>query len=167
MTGMETGLPRKSYFWPMVLVVAGVLLLGFLLVCQVADVPHGLWVTSLSLSPWGPICLIVALLMARHVRKVNRLVDHGISARATVRSIDSTSSNINGRQVLRISMSVTVDELPQYEVTVRNAPPYHLVSMLRPGVSIPVVVDPDTPERVLIDWKKAEWESSPNSGAGL
>ncbi|MBP2325373.1 hypothetical protein JOF56_005758 [Kibdelosporangium banguiense] len=161
---METSLPRKSYLGPTVLAVAGVLLLGFLLVCQVADVPRGLWVTSLSLSPWGPICLIVAFLVARHVRKVNRLVDHGIAARATVESIDSTSSSINGRQVLRIGMSVTVDELPEYPVTVRNAPPYHLVGMLRPGASIPVVVDPDTPEQVLIDWKRAEREPS---GPGL
>jgi hypothetical protein len=161
MTGMEIGLPRKSYLGSMVLVVAGVLLLGFLLVGQVADVPHGLWVTTLALSPWGPICLIVAFLVARHVRKVNRLVDHGIAARATVESIDSTSSNINGRQVLRIGMLVTVDELPRYPVTIRNAPPYHLVGMLRPGVSIPVVVDPDTPEHALIDWKRAERETSP------
>lgn len=161
MAGMETGLPRKSYFWSMALVVAGALLLGFLLVGQVADVSHGLWVTSLALSPWGPICLIVGFLMARHASKVNRLVRSGITARATVTSIDSTGSVINGRPVLRLGISVNVDDMPAFPAKVRNAPPSHLVGMLRPGASIPVVVDPDTPERVLIDWKRAERETSP------
>jgi hypothetical protein len=164
---MEKGLPRKSYFWSMVLVATGVLLLAFLLVCQVADVSHGLWATSLALSPWGPICLIVGFLMARHVRKVNRLVDHGISARATLESIGGAVANINGRPMLRLAVSVNVDDMPPYPATVYNVPPYHLTNMLRPGTSLPVVVDPESPERVLIDWKRAEWETSPNSGPGL
>jgi hypothetical protein len=161
---METGLPRKSYLWSMVLAGAGFLLLGFLLVGQFADVPQGLRVTSLALGPWGPICLIVGFLIARHVHNVNGIADRGITARATVTSIDSTGAVVNGRPVLRIAMSVAVDEVPEYPVTVRNSPPYHLVGMLRPGASIPVVVDPDAPERVLIDWKRAEREPS---GSGL
>ncbi len=43
----------------------------------------------------------------------------------------------------------------------RNAPPIHLVGMLRPGVGLPVKVDPGRPERLLVDWAQAERETSP------
>jgi hypothetical protein len=151
---------RKSFLWPTVLLVAGVVLCAFALVGALSD-SAALFATGLALSPWGPICLIVGALLARHVRKVNRLADSGVAAKGVVQSIDSTNSSVNGRSVLRIGLAVSIDGQAPYPVSVRNAPPYHLVGMLRPGVSIPVVVDPERQEHVLIDWKRAERETSP------
>jgi hypothetical protein len=154
------GFPRKSFLWPAVLLGAGVFLCLFTLAGALSG-SDALFATGLALSPWGPICLIVSALLARHVRKVNRLADHGVAARGMVKSIDGTSSSVNGWAVLRIGLTVTVSGQAGYPVTVRNAPPYHLVSMLRPGTSIPVIVDPHRQGQVLIDWKRAEWETSP------
>jgi hypothetical protein len=151
---------RKSFLWPGVLLVAGVVLCVFTLVGALSD-STALFATGLALSPWGPICLVVAALLARHVRKVNRLVDSGIAGRGTVQTIDATNSSVNGRSVLRIGLAVSVDGRAVYPATVRNAPPYHLAGMLRPGASIPVVVDPQHQDQILIDWKRAEQETSP------
>jgi hypothetical protein len=157
-----TDMPEKSLLWPIILLALGTLLTGFTLVTLLVPASDVARVIGLALSPWGPICLIIGALIARHAAKVNRLVRTGIPAEATVTSIDSTGSVVNGRPVLRIGMSVPVPGQQPHIGSIRNAPPYHLVSMLRLGASIPVMVDPADPSRFLIDWKQAE-----RSGSGF
>jgi hypothetical protein len=111
--------------------------------------------------PWGPIALVAWWLIWRHRRRVRFMEDYGIPARATIAAIRATGSTINGRPVLLLDVSVAVPGRPAYQATVRNAPPIHLVGMLRPGVGLPVKVDPSRPERLLVDWAQAERETSP------
>jgi hypothetical protein len=113
----------------------------------------------------GPIALIAWVLVAGYQRRVRRLHQVGRAARAKVVAIHTTSSVINGRPVLRLDLSVTVDDKPGYAATVRTAPPSHLVSMLRPNVSLPVKVGPDRPERLMVNWPQAERETSPGGGS--
>lgn len=152
----------KPSLWLTVLLAVGVLLTLLTLLALVTSPPHGLRVTALALSPWGPIALVAWALLARHQRRVSRLRQVGRSARATVVSIHTTGSVINGRPVLRLEL--TVEGKPDYAAAVRTAPPSHLVSMLRPTVSLPVKVDPDRPERLMVDWPQAERETSPGHG---
>src|SRR2546426_10493177 len=84
-----------------------------------------------ALSPWGPIALVLWLLISRYQRRVRFLQQSGISGRATVRSITATGSSLNGCPVLRLSLSVQIPDRPAYETSVRTAPPYHLAGMLR------------------------------------
>jgi len=163
------GLGRRRNGWPMelllaagVLLTAGDLLLASLLIFTTP--PVWLW-SMLSLAPWGPIALVVWVLVDRHRRRVHRIRRTGVAGRATVRSIGGTSSVINGRPVLRLAVSVGVADRPTYQATVRNAPPSHLVGMLRPGVSLPVIADREAPARVIIDWATAERETSPDHDA--
>ena len=87
--------------------------------------------------------------------------DNGIPARATITAIRTPGSSINSRPVLLLDVSVAVPARPAYQATVRTAPPIHLVGMLRPGVGLPVKVDPGHPEQLLVDWAEAERETSP------
>lgn len=63
--------------------------------------------------------------------------------------------------MLRITLSINVPGRPASEVSIRNAAPYHLVGMLRPGANLPVLVDPDDPRNAMIDWPTVERESTP------
>ena len=122
--------------------------------------PPWLW-SVLAGSPWGPIALVAWWFIRRHRRRVRFMQDNGIPARATITAIRATGSSINSRPVLLLDVSVAMPGRPAYQATVRNAPPIHLVGMLRPGVGLPVKVDPGRPERLLVDWAEAERETSP------
>jgi hypothetical protein len=111
--------------------------------------------------PLGPIALVAWWLIRRHRRWVRFMEDNGIPARATITAIRATGSSVNARPVLLLDVSVAVPGRLAYQTTVRNAPPIHLVGMLRPGVGLPVKVDPGRPERLLVDWAQAESETSP------
>jgi hypothetical protein len=45
-------------------------------------------------------------------------------------------------------------------VSIRSAPPYHLAGLLRTGRSIAAVFDPADPRTAMIDWPRAEREST-------
>jgi hypothetical protein len=122
--------------------------------------PPWLW-SVLAGSPWGPIALVAWWFIRQHRRRIRYIEDHGIPARATITAIRATGASVNARPVLLLDVSVAVPGRLAYPATVRNAPPIHLVGMLRPGVGLPVKVDPGRPERLLVDWAEAERETSP------
>ena len=122
--------------------------------------PPWLW-SVLAGSPWGPIALVAWWFIRRHRRRARFMQDYGIPARATISAIRTPGSSINSRPVLLLDVSVAVPARPAYQATVRTAPPIHLVGMLRPGVGLPVKIDPGHPEQLLVDWAEAERETSP------
>jgi hypothetical protein len=115
----------------------------------------------LSLGVWGPITLTLSIVLPRYIPQTKRLRAIGTPVRATVVSIRQTASRIGGRPVLRLALSIGLPGRPQYEVSILDASPYHLVGMLRPGAVLPALVDPDDPSLAMIDWPAAERESSP------
>jgi hypothetical protein len=141
-----------------VLTLADVILVGVLLF---TTPPIWLW-SMLSLSPWGPIALVAWVVVARYQRMAHRLRTVGVPARGDVLSIGSTSSQIGGRPVIRLELTIQPPDGIPYPTTVRNAPPAHLIGLLRPGVSLPVRTDPDKPTRVMIDWRTVETENAPH-----
>jgi hypothetical protein len=150
--------------WLPALLGAGVVLIAADLVLAAVLVsstpPAWLW-GMLAITPWGPIALVAWWLITRYRRRVRYMRESGVAGRATVRSIHSTGSVVNGRPVLRLDVSVQVPGRPVYETSVRNAPPIYMAGILRPGVSLPVKADPQTPARILIDWAEVERETSP------
>ena len=122
--------------------------------------PPWFW-SVLAGSPWGPIALVAWWFIRRHRHRVRFMQENGIPARATIAAIRTTGSSINSRPVLLLDVSVAVPGVWAYPATVRTAPLIHLVGVLRPGVGLPVKVDPGRPERLLVDWAQAERETSP------
>ncbi len=139
------------------LLVTGVVLTTGLVVLVavlvLTEPPAWLW-SMLSLSPWGPIALVLWALLTRRDRLARRLAETGIRTHATITAIGQTASRIGGRPVLRLHLTVP----PNRPAAIRTAPPAHLLGALRPGVALPVLVDRDHPDRVLPDWHTAERE---------
>lgn len=133
-----------------VVLTAGLGVLVALLVFT--EPPVWLW-SMLSIAPWGPITLVLWALLARRARFVRRLTATGIRTHAPIAAIGQTASQIGARPVLRLHLLVH-----GRPVTVRSAPPAHLLGALRPGVPLPVLVDPHHPTHVLPDWSTAERE---------
>jgi hypothetical protein len=136
-----------------VLLTAGTLALVALLVFT--DPPTWLW-SMLAVSPWGPIVLVVWVLLHRRDRLARRLAEVGIHATAAITAIGQTASAVGGRPVVVLDLTVEAEGRPGWEVSLRTAPPAHLIGALRPGVVMPVLVDPDEPTRLLPDWRTAE-----------
>jgi hypothetical protein len=158
--------PRQAWWLTALMVVGVVLTAGaVVLIVLVAVGTAPIWALALlSVGVWGPITLIVSLVLSRYVTRVKRLKSIGIPVRATVVAINQTASRIGGRPVLRITLSIDVPGRPATVVSIRDAAPYHLVGMLRPGVDLPVVVDPNDPgdpRNAMIDWPAVERESTP------
>jgi hypothetical protein len=142
-------------------IVLTIATLVLIIVLTTTDAPG--WLGAFfSLSPWGPIAIVTSVLVQRYRTRSHHLRTQGISARAVVESIGSTSSQYGGRPVLKLTLSVHRDAGPIYQAMVRTAPPYHLAGVLRPGVSLPVKVNANQPKQLLVDWSALERETSPS-----
>ena len=122
--------------------------------------PPWLW-SVLAGSPWGPLALVASWFIWRRRRRARFMQENGIPARATITAIRTPGSTVNGRPVLLLDVSVAVPGRLAYQATVRTTPLIHLVGVLRPGVGLPVKVDPGRPERLIVDWAQVERETSP------
>ncbi|HVQ96654.1 MAG TPA: hypothetical protein VMU51_36900 [Mycobacteriales bacterium] len=155
--------PRRSP-WLVLLLVVGVLLStgAAALIALAATGVFPAWTLGLlSVGIWGPLSVAAWVVLTRQANRVRRIHTNGTPVRATVTEIRQTASRIGGRSVLRIELSFRLPSRGECHAWIRTAPPYHLVSMLRPRVELPALVDPADPEHPMLDWAAAERETSP------
>lgn len=149
--------------WLVFLIVLGVVLtIGdvVLAVLLLNNPPDWLW-SLLSVSPWGPIVLVLSAIILGFRRRKTQIVEHGVAGRARIEEIAQTGSRIGGRAVLALSVSVSIPGRAGYPARVRTAPPYHLTNLIRRGSQLPVLVHAQKPDRLLVDWQAAEREDTP------
>jgi hypothetical protein len=94
-----------------------------------------------------------ALHPARHeLEERDRLRRVGVSGVAhVVRATEAGTSPV-GEPVVDIELTVEVDGRAPYEVRQRTAVPRHRLRRLHAGRSLPVRVDPQDPQRLVVDW---------------
>jgi len=87
---------------------------------------------------------------ARRIRK------HGRPARATVLAIGENSGGgvvtVNDQPYLNLQVRVEDGYQAPYDVSFDTIIPRSLVPQFQPGAVIPVKVDPEDPQKVVIDW---------------
>jgi hypothetical protein len=87
---------------------------------------------------------------ARRIRK------HGIPARGTVLAIGENSGGgvvtVNDQPYLNLQVRVEDGSRAPYDVSFDTIIPRALVPQFQPGAVIPVKVDPQDPQKVIIDW---------------
>jgi hypothetical protein len=80
-----------------------------------------------------------------------RLTQIGVRGRATIHSVTDTGATINENPIVQMSMTVTMDGGGSYDCTVKQPIQRLHVGMIRPGANLPVLVDPQDRERLVID----------------
>jgi uncharacterized protein DUF3592/PDZ domain-containing protein len=83
----------------------------------------------------------------------------GVPGDATVTGISDTGASVNDRPVFRFALDVQLPGQDRYPATAKSAAPRVLTAAgaVRPGMWVPVRVDPAKPAEVAIDWSILEY----------
>lgn len=84
-----------------------------------------------------------------------RLLANGVPGIARITSSRDTGWRILGRPLITYGLQVTVDGVTTYPTMTREAVSLTSLAQAAPGASVPVAVDGDNPEEVVIDWDAA------------
>jgi hypothetical protein len=101
------------------------------------------------------------------VQQMQQLDATGIAGTAKVLSVADTGASVNDNPVCELRLAVTVPGHEAYETTLRQTIPRLQAPMLQPGTSLPVKVDPQDRDAVILDWKGQAARSSEIAGQAL
>jgi hypothetical protein len=73
--------------------------------------------------------------------------------RAAVVGVRATGMSLHDRPVVDLELHIALDLVGPYRITVRRAVPQELVLQLRPGASVPVLIDAADGRRIDIRWE--------------
>ncbi len=102
-----------------------------------------------TILPLGFVGFLGYRLMARG-REAAWLRQHGISATAQVRSLQSTGTRINHVPLMRVTVSYQTPQGPR-ESSTDMLMPMHLQVQLVPGATVPIRIHPQDPGKMVIE----------------
>jgi hypothetical protein len=90
---------------------------------------------------------------SRHEREERaRLRRVGVAGTAHVLSATGAGTDPAGEPLVEVSLTVELNGRAPYEVRQRTAVPRRRLGGLRAGRAVPVLVDPDDPQRLVLVW---------------
>ena len=132
---------------------------AFLLAGVGVDVAAALGVIPSELLLMGSIFVLtgaildtVGLMMVRSSRARARLLATGLAGTARITSVRQTNVMVNNQPVIAFELLVAIPGRPEYPARHREVVPLIRLGQVQPGTSVAVRVDPQRPERVVIDW---------------
>jgi hypothetical protein len=105
--------------------------------------------------------IVIGVVLLRRARRTAWILRDGIAAQATVVDATETGTRVNHQPQFKLRLSISRPDEPPYEVTVKRVVPFMLVPRLIAGRPLPVRVDPDRRDRVVIDWSGDSREPAP------
>ncbi len=127
-------------------IVAGVLTPG--------EARWPLIVSGVTLSFVGAVMFLISQKLGRFYGLSPRLLARGRPAFAEVEQVRPTATIFMGSPVVAFRLKVS-HQAHDYPVDVQQAVPRPLLAQVGPGSRVAVKVDPEHPERVVIDWSQA------------
>lgn len=132
-----------------------------------AAVPVGLGIASISVGGeagrtlgvvalafvFMPFLWLVLALVLGRLDPPQKQVESWLPGVATVAAVEVTMSRVGANPVLKYTLAVEGPSASQ--VAVRQLTPARFLPFLRVGTRLPVATDPERPQRVAIDWKRA------------
>jgi hypothetical protein len=104
--------------------------------------------------------LFVGWVMTARSHAASRLLRAGDAGRARVVELVQTGTLINEQATVRITMLVDLPGQPTYAATTKTTMPTVFLGQVQPGAIVAVRVDPQNPQRVVIDWAGARQAGS-------
>lgn len=103
---------------------------------------------ALILGGIGAFYLVLMMILWLIVRRQGRLVRGGVPAMATILSVRDSGTMVNNQPRLVLEVEITPQNgQPPYRFETKKVVGHSSLAMMRPGVSLPVSVDPRRPER--------------------
>jgi hypothetical protein len=112
----------------------------------------GMYLTGTILGALG-IGLVVGGSMARSRADANDRVDtSGLPGTATVTGLTQTGMSLNDNPQVKLDLSVSLPGMQPYDASRKEFVPLILLPQVQVGSVLPVHVDRNDPEKVIIDW---------------
>jgi len=120
----------------------------------------GFMIPEETRSIWiGQIWVVVALglaatylLMIRRANKADQLRRVGTPGRAIIEGMTQTGTYINEQPVVKLDLEVQPEGLPAYSLKKKGIVPLSALGQLGVGNALPIHVDPNDRENLVIDW---------------
>jgi hypothetical protein len=93
----------------------------------------------------------------RELEERARLRRVGVSGVARVLRATEAGTSPVGEPMVDVELTVELDGRAPYQVRQRTAVPRRRLGRLRPGRSVPVLVDPQDPQRLVVVWTPRPW----------
>ena len=95
---------------------------------------------------------LVTWLRVRSASRTEHFLSNGIPAKARVVSVSQTNMRINEKPVIKYEFEIEQEGRPSFIKKVRKATPQVLIPQLQPGKTIPALIDPLAPTKVMLQF---------------
>lgn len=152
-----------------VLVLVGLAELAFAAVLWIVlgGIPYageGIQLTAGVLAVTGIVMAAVGLVLVRRAAATDRVSRQGHPGTAQIIGVSQTGMFVNNNPQVALDLQVEVLGRSPYRVTVKEVVP--LVMLNRLQGTVPVRVDPDDPNRVVVQWALAGATGAPGAPGG-
>lgn len=109
------------------------------------------FVPCIGLGIAGAVTFFLGRGMHRAAKKARYLRVHGISTTGTVVNVATTGTKVNNVPQYKVTLSIQLEGKQPYQASTRLLMPPHLASQMSSGAQLPVRVDPNDPQSVLLE----------------
>jgi len=111
-----------------------------------------LLLTGIVLGVVGVILALVGRRMLHRYNEAQRLRAEGVDGQAQIMEMGQTGVTMNDQPQIRLRLMVTTPVHGTYEITLKEYVPLMLLGRLSNGLPLPVKVDRNNRENLVIDW---------------
>jgi hypothetical protein len=107
--------------------------------------------TGVSLLIPGGILLVMGFGFRKAEEDARRIQERGVQAFAEIRSVQRTGMSVNDVPQYQLELTVQRKGEPPVSASTKLLLDFTAAAALQPGATVPVVVDPDDPSKVVLD----------------
>jgi hypothetical protein len=126
---------------------------------------EGFYLTAAILGGVGLLILLWANRMRRGYEEAQRIRTQGIAGQGRVVNMRQTGAYLNEQPQVELTLEVTTPMHGAYQTTLKEWIPLIMLGRLTSGAPLPVKVDPNNQQRVVIEWDSAG-SAMPGAQAG-
>jgi hypothetical protein len=131
-----------------IVLAAGFFVVGF----KVPEAAGSMYLTGGILGAVGVVLLLIGLRVGAATADAQRVSQTGLSGTARVTALTQTGMFLNDNPQVKMDLLVQVTGKSPYAASRKEFIPLIMLSQISPGSTLPVKVDPNDPNDVVIQW---------------